>query len=188
MKDFFIEERSLNALPMFDLMLKKLLGYNFYLEEAKVAVDTLEAMRNVSKVPSIDGNAPAVEPETGELVFLSDKDEVRKSTFSQFVPLIKGSFNSIQKIIDEVKLRAERDRGSPPSYVFEVDVSTGSARPSIEMKPEFDHDNKLIYLDQARLQDFATMKSTFHSETKQRFRKAVESGDADAGAAAVGGR
>lgn len=175
LKDIFLEERSMLPLPMYDLTFKKLLASVPYLDEATVAIQTLEAMRNADgangEAATNDGAVDVNKVDTGELIFLSDKDQVRKSTIERFKPFVDGTFSYMQKLINALDAKAGSDRGAGSSYVFEIDLNN-KHRPVIEMKPELDRDNKPVYLDSTRVQDFESLQRKFHTETKRRFLKA----------------
>jgi hypothetical protein len=178
LQEFFLEERSFASIPLFDSMFKRFAASVPYLDEAKVAIETLEAMRTVETEVAAAGDASAENrPQgTGELIFLSNKDLVRTGTIEQFAPSIVGTIGSINKLSQAIRSRAEQDRENPAKFVFELDLSAPGLA-SLKSEAQTGRDGIPVYLDPIRLQDFATVQRQFHVATKNHFQRFLRNGE-----------
>lgn len=182
-KSLFLETSSRRPLPIFDTYFKDfVLKGSGFLDEAKTLVITLESLGRENEEGAIagsensgEGDELAGKQKLDELIFLSEEDEIRRTSYDYYGKKVEGEFGVMLGVAKEMRALQVEDKqeNRERQYLYEINPENSNLEASRSwIRAEKNSNGEPIYIDQVRLGDLDTEINNFHRETRSRFKKA----------------
>lgn len=180
-QDFLLDERK-RPHSLMEVPYKRLAAKQKLLEQAQVAVVAFNAMLAVGSDDEETGGGAGTDwanRESGELMFLADRDSVRRITRSNYRPIVVGSIERVRRFEKAVECYADADTSEIPSYRYEIDLQNPRAYSGNWLNPFNKETGRVEYIEAKLRTDFNTVISKFRQETKRVYD--AQKGDPDFG-------